>query len=99
MTRTTRVCLRDDPFCVNCARPSVLGNPFRMRSRSFAERARVIRLHRKWMIEKLRSEPLFRKYVLSLEGLALGCFCPEGSPCHVDNYIDFIEGRIQLGEA
>lgn len=64
-------------------RRSMWGNPFRMVSKTDAERARVIRRYRKWI---LRQHDLLWS-LDDLTGKRLGCWC-HPKPCHGDVLIE-----------
>lgn len=80
---------------VNIARPSVLGNPFFMRSED--QRAQVIVDYRAWLTKHYRTDNSVWAEVKKLaarvkagEHLALECWCAPCA-CHGDVIIDAIE--------
>lgn len=64
---------------VFCARPSVWGNPFRMKKES--DREQVIADYKKFIEGH---EVLKRKAKLELKGKNLSCYCEVGKACHCD---------------
>jgi hypothetical protein len=69
---------RRAPFDVYVGRPSVWGNPFRLRTER--ERARVVEQYRQW----LEGQPaLLARARGELRGKVLGCWCAP-RPCHAD---------------
>lgn len=78
----------------------VLGNPYRMRSRSLEERARVISLFRaRHATDFQRQGPLYQKSlefarrVANGESIALQCWCAP-LPCHGDVILAGIQALI-----
>ena len=52
-------------------------------------RDEVIEKYRKYILEKLNSDTMFKKQLLSLKGKTLGCWCkPE--PCHGDVLLEIL---------
>lgn len=98
---------------VNCARPSLLGNPFK--EGEDGSREEVVALHRQFLRVVLASrgiggkskgdqirerlEALRAEYLAGREVVLL-CYCLEGTPCHTDNYKEFIErGMLEVTRA
>ena len=74
------------PHDVRIDRRTRWGNPFPMRSRTDAERARVIAAHRAWLWEEIRSERISLVDLAALDGQRLGCHCAQ-APCHGDTLL------------
>lgn len=83
---------------VYCGRPSVLGNPFHMRSEE--QRSLVCEKYRLHFQKRIQEDGRFR---LELENLVdkakqdgylrLGCFCAPKS-CHVDTIAAYVRQRL-----
>ncbi len=62
------------------------GNPFSDKLDSKAEyvvkSAEVMPRFREWFENRVKNEPGFANKVRTLSGQILGCWCPEGGPCH-----------------
>lgn len=73
---------------------SVLGNPYRVLSRTEKENTRVVALYKKWLWERIKGDDslgravraeLQRLKMLAAEGtLRLDCWCSLDMPCHRD---------------
>lgn len=85
------------------ARPSILGNPFRMRHEE--ERAEVIEKYKRWLWEKIRTEnadvmrALMEIIALERENghVELLCWCSP-KPCHGDIIVkacEWLKGEMQ----
>lgn len=61
------------------------GNPF-----SKGTREENIKLFRAYAKARMKTDLIFRRRVLELEGKILGCFCAP-LPCHGDVYIEIIK--------
>lgn len=65
------------PFC----------NPYKIGKDG--DRNNVIKLYKKYIIEKIESSNEFKKKIISLKGKILGCWChPE--PCHGDILLEIV---------
>jgi hypothetical protein len=77
---------------VYCGRPSKWGNPFRLRDRSEAERAKVIQQFRAYWYapEQVHLRLAALKEIPT--NAALGCFCAP-LPCHCDVIAEYINAE------
>lgn len=66
-----------EAYDVHVGRPSIWGNPFKMRSE--ADRDKVISQYEKWIIE----QPELLARLPELRGKVLGCWCSPRA-CHAD---------------
>lgn len=84
------------PFDVNCGRPSIWSNPWTheplemtiaMYRVDTVEEA--VAKYKAWVV----TQPILMRKLRNLRGKALGCFCPDdGRPCHVrDVLIPLVE--------
>lgn len=79
------------------ARPGPWGNPFSIAEvmeetglTKSAAQAEAVARHRRWLagaIEARRTRPTFEDIRAALAGKNLACWCPEGTPCHVETLI------------
>jgi hypothetical protein len=76
---------------VYIGRGSIFGNPFRIGPDG--SRSEVIKKYREWFLEKVGSDPAFRRSVWELENQNLICFCAP-LPCHGD----VLKWWLELGE-
>lgn len=77
---------------VYVGRGSRWGNPFRIGVDG--DRIVVIKKYEYWLDEKLKANP---KFLESLHGKDLACWCPLDLPCHADVLLQRLEGgRIEL---
>jgi hypothetical protein len=70
-------------------RTTDFGNPFPI-TKSFT-REQSIEQFRNYFRARLASDPAFKKAVLALAGLTLGCWC-KPKACHGDVYVEYLEG-------
>lgn len=73
---------------VNIMRPGPFGNPFVIGRDG--DRLQVVQKHRAYLI---RNPELQAKVRAELTGKKIGCVCAP-LPCHGDNYVDLIEGKL-----
>ena len=85
---TTVVNKTKSKYDVYIGRPSIFGNPFKMNSE--ADRKEVIEKYRKYVYDKIKSDPKFLEKILELKGFRLGCFCKPAA-CHGDILVEIIE--------
>lgn len=83
---THAVNLRHSPFDVYIGRArkghdGYFGNPYPLRGE--ASRGQVLDCYRAWFVNRVVSDPEFRRRVLELRGKRLGCFC-KPKDCHGD---------------
>lgn len=67
--------------------PGWLGNPY---SKDDYGREKCIELFRKDFVERLQTDPEFRRAVEGLQGKTLGCWC-KPKACHGDVILEFLE--------
>ena len=63
-------------------RPTRWGNPFR------GDRAIVVEKYRSWLRLKIDADP---KFLDTLRGKDLACWCPLDQPCHADVILEFLK--------
>lgn len=80
-----RNCSRYD---IRIDRQGPFGNPFRIGTDG--DRNRVCDLHNIYFLNRIRRDTVFRKKVLALDGLRLGCWCVP-LRCHGHNIIRWLE--------
>lgn len=67
---------------VYIGRPSIFGNPFRLRNpKDDQERAVVLDRFRQYFLERITTDTTFRAQVETLRGQDLGCWCAPRT-CH-----------------
>jgi len=66
------------------------GNPFQLGSEEV--RGATIARYREYFLERIDTDPEFKRRVLSLRGKRLGCFC-HPLPCHGDVIVEWLEGQ------
>lgn len=75
------------------------GNPFPPDDPN-CEKSRLesIEKHRRYFLERVETDPVFRNRVLSLKGKTLGCFCKSrktpNKACHGDVIVEWLEGDL-----
>ena len=72
---------------VYCGRPSVWGNPFKMKKES--DREQVMSDYRKFIEGH---EILKRKAKIELKGKNLSCWCEDGKDCHASVLLEIANG-------
>lgn len=75
-------------------KPGWLGNPY---PESEYGRDRCIELFRQDFMDRVESDPEFRKAVLRLQGETLGCYC-KPKPCHGDVILAYIREHTDESE-
>lgn len=96
MGNQTRVVnLRREDFDVYIGRAGkgqtgYFGNPFRLDpTKPRSEQSDVLDQYRAYFLNRVETDPEFRRRVLALEGKTLGCFCkPAG--CHGDVIAEWV---------
>lgn len=71
------------------------GNPYPLAKCS---REDAIRGYRAYFMERVESDPEFRKAVLGLRGKRLGCFCKQPDrevACHGDVIVEWLESNLE----
>jgi hypothetical protein len=82
-------------------RPSLLGNPFKMKSE--ADRERVIREYRTWLWERVKErgkvfgELVRIRKLAEREDVYLVCFCRPEKACHGDVITSCVEWMLRAG--
>ena len=73
---------------VCCTRPGLFGNPF--------GGTEAVRLHREWLKRNTALSAIVRGEIArKLSGAKfLACWCSLEKPCHVDNIIDLLNGKL-----
>lgn len=89
VSKTVVVNRKYEEFDVYIGRPSPLGNQF---SAKLIGRGPAISEYKKWFEAKLVASPEFKKYVESLKGKRLGCWCKPMS-CHGDVVVAYLERK------
>lgn len=97
VTETTMVCIHSQqPFDINCGRPSIWGNPYSHLADSLAlyivdTPETAVARYREWLLQ----QPILMRKLRNLRGKRLGCYCPnDGRPCHVRDVIIPLIGVI-----
>lgn len=103
MSPTRVVCIGRDPHDVYIGRAGrghdgYFGNPFRIVD---GDRAGCIEQFRRYFLDRLALDPVYRARVEALRGQTLGCFCaPNGGltaedhpMCHGQVYAAWLDGR------
>jgi hypothetical protein len=81
-----------------CGRPGILGNPFsHLPYNTLAEhrvktRDEAVDEHRKYMLVKIATDPVYEAAVEDLRGHDLVCWCAPAR-CHCENYIWYHENH------
>lgn len=75
-------------FDVYIGRGSIFGNPFVIGKDG--DRKTVVKKYEKYFYDRLRSDPNFKRSVLTLDGKVLGCFC-KPLLCHGDVIVSYLE--------
>lgn len=89
-------CYRDkDPKSIYIGRPTMFGNPYEIGKHG--SREYVIAKYRKWLFDKICSDPEFRLTLMQLDGRKLACFC-KPQACHGDVIVKAIEWLKSLKE-
>lgn len=84
MKSTRVVNIRKEPFDIYIGRAGkgydgYFGNPFPTKNEF------------KWhFLERIESDPEFKRRVEGMKGMRLGCFC-DPKPCHGDVYVEYLE--------
>ncbi len=86
--KTRVVNIRKEGHDVYIGRGSPFGNPFVIGKDG--NRAEVIALYKKWFYNKLKNNWQFRRNVIVLKSLTLGCYC-KPLACHGDVIVDYLE--------
>ena len=73
LQETTVVNMRTAKYDVAVDRSSPFGNPFHLGKDG--DRAAVLAKYREYFHERIEKDPEFRRKVLTLRGLKLGCWC------------------------
>lgn len=76
----------DGPDCVYIGRGSPFGNPFRVNA---GGRSQAIGLYREVFMDRVQTEPEFRRKVLGLRGKTLVCHC-KPLDCHGDVIVEWL---------
>lgn len=68
------------------------GNPYRLNKDG--SRYDIMIKFRKYFMKRLNNDPEFKKRILGLRGLTLGCFCAP-RPCHGDIIAAYLNGYTE----
>lgn len=82
--------LKTDKYDEYIGRPSIAGNPFTIGIHGAREE--VIQKYKVYFNYKIETDKEFRRYILSLRGKTLGCFC-KPLACHGDIIIDWLKNN------
>ena len=96
------------PYDVYIGRPgkgqpdNIWKNPYIAENRSIEEIQRVVKEHKTYLWNSLRSGKITVENLLSLKGKRLACFCASADPnvkkpCHGDNYVSSVNFLIREG--
>ena len=77
----TRVVHIKQPHDVYIGRPSIFGNPFKLKRG--VPRSEAIERYREWFMERVETDSAFATAVHGLRGQRLACWCSP-KPCHGD---------------
>lgn len=96
MAQTRVVNIRRHAFDVYIGRAGhgydgYFGNPFKDSTKD-----QNIADFRTFFLDRIERDPVYRKRVLELKGKRLGCFCLEGSGCHGDVLVEWIDAHTAL---
>jgi hypothetical protein len=72
-------------------RPTIFGNPFVIGPDG--DREEVIIKYKEYFLDRMAVDRGFKKAILSLKGLRLGCMC-KPKPCHGDVIVEWLEGAL-----
>lgn len=91
MSETRRVCIKEsNEFDMYMGRKGhgytgYFGNPFKEGTKE-----ENIANFREYFYDKLETDPVYKKKILNLKGLRLGCFCALHVGCHVDVILEYL---------
>ena len=89
--------------CIVVARPTKLGNPFRIGHPAWKfggqiakDRADAVRLYAEWAKRPQRDFVIWRNRVRALlAGHDLACWCPLDQPCHADVLLEIANSPVE----
>ena len=97
MTETTVIHIRDSkPGDIYIGRPGkgesgYFGNPIRLKWGD--SRGATIEGYRAYFLKRIEDDKEFRRRILELKGLRLGCFCKPHRPCHGDVIAEWLNSQ------
>ena len=84
---------KKDTYDEYIGRPSILGNPFIIGKDG--TRKEVIDKFRIYFAKRIENDPAFKKYVNSLKGKVLGCWCRPYT-CHGDIVLNYLKNNEKI---
>lgn len=66
------------------------GNPFRLQAGE--SRGSTIEKYKKYFLNRIETDPEFKRRILALKGKKLGCFC-KPSACHGDVITEWLDSQ------
>ncbi len=91
MKKTRVVHCKRESYDVMIDRTTMFGNPFPIGPRPWGcTREKSIEQYKNYFLARLASDPEFKKAVLALAGLTLGCWC-KPKACHGGVIVEYLE--------
>lgn len=76
---------------INCSRPSIFSNPFRIGIHG--DRQEVCDKYQEYFDNRIANDPQFKTLVLKLKGRVCGCWCVPDYRCHLETIKNFIDNQ------
>ena len=92
MPKTRVVHCKKEPYDVMIDRMTIFGNPYPL---SRYTRQESLRKYKIYFYKRLKTDPEFKRRVLELDGLTLGCWC-KPQDCHGDIIVEYLESCVGI---
>ncbi|MCV2358080.1 DUF4326 domain-containing protein [Paucibacter sp. TC2R-5] len=86
-----------DKYDLYIGRGSLWGNPFVISRDDGPDRMEVIEQYKSYFLQKLATDPAFKRGVLGLRGLRLACHCKPDA-CHGDVIAEYLDGPDSVSD-